>query len=49
MCALKELELRTTFASQVNYLVDLLRHPDFEQNREQLKAPAYRRRSTQLF
>ncbi|KAI6229369.1 hypothetical protein M3Y95_00523900 [Aphelenchoides besseyi] len=33
MCALKELELRTSFASQVNYLVGLLHDPDFEHNR----------------
>lgn len=32
-CALKELELRATFTSQVNYLVGLLHDPDFEQNR----------------
>ncbi|KAI6219616.1 hypothetical protein M3Y99_01645200 [Aphelenchoides fujianensis] len=33
MCALKELELRTSFASQVNYLVGLLQDPEFEQNK----------------
>ena len=32
MCALKELELRATFQSQVNYLVGLLRDPEFEDN-----------------
>uniref|UniRef100_A0A914Z132 Acetyl-CoA carboxylase n=1 Tax=Panagrolaimus superbus TaxID=310955 RepID=A0A914Z132_9BILA len=32
MCALKELELRATFQSQVNYLVGLLRDPEFENN-----------------
>uniref|UniRef100_A0A0N5B7M0 Acetyl-CoA carboxylase n=1 Tax=Strongyloides papillosus TaxID=174720 RepID=A0A0N5B7M0_STREA len=33
LCALKELELRATFASQVQYLVGLLKEEDFEQNR----------------
>ncbi|CEF66294.1 Carboxyl transferase domain and Biotin/lipoyl attachment domain and Carbamoyl-phosphate synthetase large subunit-like, ATP-binding domain and Carbamoyl-phosphate synthase, large subunit, N-terminal domain and Biotin carboxylase, C-terminal domain and Single hybrid motif domain and Rudiment single hybrid motif domain and ATP-grasp fold domain and Acetyl-coenzyme A carboxyltransferase, N-terminal domain and Acetyl-coenzyme A carboxyltransferase, C-terminal domain and Biotin carboxylation domain and Acetyl-Co len=33
LCALKELELRATFASQVQYLVGLLKEDDFEQNR----------------
>uniref|UniRef100_A0AC35FMC3 Acetyl-CoA carboxylase n=1 Tax=Panagrolaimus sp. PS1159 TaxID=55785 RepID=A0AC35FMC3_9BILA len=32
MCALKELELRATFQSQVNYLVGLLRDREFEDN-----------------
>uniref|UniRef100_A0A0N4ZJF5 Acetyl-CoA carboxylase n=1 Tax=Parastrongyloides trichosuri TaxID=131310 RepID=A0A0N4ZJF5_PARTI len=32
LCALKELELRATFASQVQYLVGLLKEDDFEQN-----------------
>lgn len=31
-CALKELELRATFTSQINYLVGLLQDPDFENN-----------------
>ena len=33
LCALKELELRATFTSQVNYLVGLLQSPEFEGNR----------------
>ncbi|CAD6185016.1 unnamed protein product [Caenorhabditis auriculariae] len=33
LIALKELELRATFASQVSYLVDLLMEPDFTNNR----------------
>lgn len=32
ICALKELEIRATFQSQVSYLVGLLRDPTFEQN-----------------
>lgn len=32
MCALKELELRATFTSQVNYLVGLLHDEEFENN-----------------
>jgi hypothetical protein len=33
MCALKELELRATFPSQVNYLVGMLHDTDFVHNR----------------
>ncbi|CAJ0566604.1 unnamed protein product, partial [Mesorhabditis spiculigera] len=33
LCALQELELRASFASQVSYLVDLLKEADFTQNR----------------
>ncbi|PAV62751.1 hypothetical protein WR25_22977 [Diploscapter pachys] len=33
LCALQELELRATFASQVSYLVDMLKEPDFTHNR----------------
>jgi biotin carboxylase len=33
MCALKELELRATFTSQVNYLVGMLRDPEFAENK----------------
>lgn len=32
LCALKELELRATFTSQINYLVGLLHDEDFENN-----------------
>ena len=32
ICALKELEIRASFQSQVNYLIGLLRDPDFESN-----------------
>jgi len=32
LCALKELELRATFTSQVNYLVGLLHDAEFENN-----------------
>uniref|UniRef100_A0A7E4WC75 Acetyl-CoA carboxylase n=2 Tax=Panagrellus redivivus TaxID=6233 RepID=A0A7E4WC75_PANRE len=32
MCALKELELRATFQSQINYLVGMLSDPEFENN-----------------
>ncbi|VDM75790.1 unnamed protein product [Strongylus vulgaris] len=33
LCALQELELRASFASQVSYLVDMLKEPDFTENR----------------
>ncbi|GMT07393.1 hypothetical protein PENTCL1PPCAC_29567 [Pristionchus entomophagus] len=33
LCALQELELRSTFTTQVCYLVDLLKEEDFKQNR----------------
>uniref|UniRef100_A0AC35UAX5 Acetyl-CoA carboxylase n=1 Tax=Rhabditophanes sp. KR3021 TaxID=114890 RepID=A0AC35UAX5_9BILA len=33
LCALNELEIRATFASQVRYMEGLLREEDFEQNR----------------
>uniref|UniRef100_A0A1I7ZJC0 Acetyl-CoA carboxylase n=1 Tax=Steinernema glaseri TaxID=37863 RepID=A0A1I7ZJC0_9BILA len=33
ICALKELELRATFTSQVNYLIGLLQDPEFEKNK----------------
>ena len=33
LCALQELELRASFTSQVSYLVDLLKEPDFTQNK----------------
>lgn len=33
LCALQELELRATFQSQVSYLVDLLKEPDFTDNK----------------
>lgn len=32
LCALKELELRATFTSQVNYLVGLLKDEEFANN-----------------
>ncbi|VDM54064.1 unnamed protein product [Angiostrongylus costaricensis] len=33
LCALQELELRASFSSQVSYLVDMLKEPDFTENR----------------